>query len=58
MEILGIPPHFPESEKFLESSNNSWNFFSRELLSSHVLRLKIAICGTEIYRLGILEIVQ
>jgi len=37
----------------LKSSNNSWNFFSDILLSSHVLRLEIAVCGAEVYRIGI-----
>jgi len=35
--------------EFLKSSNNSWNFFWHNVLSSHVLLLEIVVGGTEIY---------
>jgi len=44
--------------EFQKPWNNSWNFFSHNLLSSHVFPLEIAVCGTEIYRMGIPETVE
>jgi len=42
----------------MKSSNNSWNFFSHNFISSHIFLLEIAVCEADIYRMGVPEILQ